>query len=221
MSNPSSTPLEDRLDQQLRLLADQLDVPATDPDADLRRGRRRHRRVRTGAVAGTAATVAAVSAAGFSTGGQLAADDAPVPDRTTPATHDGPAAAGPGPALPEVEVRDVRPGALTDALAAGAGLAAGDDRTDRFLAMAARIDTEVGDQAWREVGLGEVESWSGAGVDDCPAGWTCEDVDVEGATRAALATRRGEVQAVADFGDQVLTVILGRSGLSGVPAWRG
>ncbi|TWG92043.1 hypothetical protein L615_007400000070 [Nocardioides sp. J9] len=220
MSNPSSTPLEDRLDQQLRLLADQLDVPATDPDADLRRGRRRHRRVRTGAVAGTAATVAAVSAAGFSTGGQLAADDAPVPDRTTPATHDAPAAA-PGAALPEVEVRDVRPGALTDALAAGAGLAAGDDRTDRFLAMAARIDTEVGDQAWREVGLGEVESWSGAGVDDCPAGWTCEDVDVEGATRAALATRRGEVQAVADFGDQVLTVILGRSGLSGVPAWRG
>jgi hypothetical protein len=213
-----STDLEDRLNQQLRILTDHLDVPASDPGADLRRGRRRRHRVRLGVVAGTAATVAAVSGASVGIGGQIAADDAPAPDRTA----DVPVAAAPVvPQLPEVEVEDVRPGALTEALTAEAALAVVNDRTERLLAMAARIDTEVGDHAWREVGLGEVKSWAAAGVDDCPDGWTCEDVDVEGASRAALATRGGEVQAVADFGDQVLTIILGRTGLSGDPAWRG
>lgn len=177
--------LEERLlADHLHRVADRAPVPTTPVADDVRRGRGRLRRRRALVAAGSAAVVA-LTAGGFALVGggteQRSAEppvaDGPVEGGLEAGVPDGVPAREP--LVRQLEsLRDEGDPAITLAeLSAMTEVLQDRLRGDRVL--------------WFRVGRGT--SWDAVGGDVCPSGWTCEDVTVDGASRAVFA-RSGTVR---------------------------
>ncbi len=189
---------------------------AAHPADDVRRGRTRLRRTRWAAAGGATAAVAALSTGVLALAGTGGLGTT-TPDREAPAPVAAPPAPREQPRLPqEVRVPEAAQGGLAAALREAPG--ARDDWADDLAAMGAVLDGQVVDVM--QLGIGDLPSWQGAGVADCPDTWTCDDVQVAGASKARSATRGPVTQLVAEFPEHVLTVAVSTGDFGAGFAWR-
>ncbi|WP_435771625.1 hypothetical protein [Nocardioides sp. SYSU DS0651] len=192
--------LEDRLGDRLHRLASEVEVPGFAPGDDVRRGRGRLRRNQALAAAGSVVTVAALAGAATTLGGAPAGEEQAA---TTPAAEQRQRPAAPKAA----EAPGRTPvGTLEQRLGEVATDDEGSGQLAQLQAVAAALDDQLGDQPWVRLGMGAAPTWEETGAADCPTGWTCEDVAVEGASRARLATKAGVSQVAAEFPGQVVVV---------------
>jgi len=168
------------LAERLHHLAAHAPVPVVTTADDVRRGRRRLRRRRLAEAGGAALAVAAVTGLALGAAGPQRAT---VPD---------PAPAG-RPAAGQVEDL-VRARGEVDVTKA------------QLLALTEQLEGTFDVRRTRLLALGGSTSWADARADQCPAGWTCQDVDVEGASRAKIASDGTSAQAIAEFPEGVVVV---------------
>lgn len=182
----------DLLAERLHLLADDAPLPSTAAGDDVRRGRRRLAARRLAAVAGAGAVAtAAVAALGVAPAER--AEDAAAP----------PAAPGVAnvPALPAGPERLDLSGLLRDGPGEALFTLA---EVERF---SDAIRGRYPERGYRYAAATSTD-WAATGAGTCPAGWTCGDLRVGGATHARWA-ESGEVrQAAVDFGGDVIVVTL-------------
>jgi hypothetical protein len=202
--------LEAQLTDRLHRLAEEVELPQSTPEDDVRRGQGRLRRRRALTVAGSGAAVAALVGAGFAVTGS-----APTADRAiAPPAVEQPASERRVPDRIEKErLESSRDDQLQHLLVDGlvgevVAESKGTYRLSYLLAATEALEDELGARSWVKIGVGEAASWKASGAPDCPAGWTCEDVDVRGADRARLATSDTVSQVVVEFPEQVLIVSL-------------